>query len=98
LIKSNNIEKIENVINRVINDNKWGEQLLNAKIPDIWEDIVGETISKISKVLNFAEGVLYVLVDSSTWKVELKFRKNEIIEKMNEKLDGNYIKDIVFKI
>lgn len=98
LIKKNNIEKLESVINRFIIDKNWGEQLLTIKIPEVWEEIVGETISKVTKVLNYDDKIVYVLVDSSIWMVELRLRKNELIDSINKKLEGNFVKDIVFKI
>ena len=40
------------------------------------------------------KGVLFIKVESATWKQELYMQKNEIINKINKKIGSKAIKEI----
>jgi len=61
-----------------------------------WENVVGEKISKVAIPVKDKKGVLFVKVEDSIWRFELSRRKEELINKLNEHLKKNTIKDIVF--
>ncbi len=63
----------------------------------MWESTVGETIANHTKAEKVAYGKLYILVDSPSWRNELLFHKNELLEKINSKLRGVKIKEIVLR-
>jgi len=61
-----------------------------------WEEVVGEKISKVAVPVKNKKGVLFVKVEDSIWRFELTRSKEEIIIKINEHLNKNSIRDIVF--
>jgi predicted nucleic acid-binding Zn ribbon protein len=61
-----------------------------------WENVVGEKIAKVAFPVKDKKGVLFVKVEDSIWRFELARRKEELIDKINEHLKKNSIKDIVF--
>lgn len=63
-----------------------------------WKQTVGDNIARNSRPEGIRAGVLFVGVSNSVWMQELSFLKKKIIEKINENLSGNRIKDIRFKI
>ncbi len=65
-------------------------------IIELWGDVVGENISKNAKAKSIEYGVLKVETVSSTWRQELYLQKNEIINKLNERIKKKIIKDIKF--
>ena len=62
----------------------------------IWDAIVGERIAGKTKALYARDRKLIVEVENSTWMNELQFLKQEMIEKLNEKLGQWIIDDIHF--
>ncbi len=62
-----------------------------------WEKVVGE-LSKKSFVIFLKDKKLFVGVENSIWIQQMTFQKKSIIEKINDFLGDDYIKDIVFKI
>jgi len=63
-----------------------------------WTEAVGEKIAEAAVPVYNKKGVLFIRVKDSVWRFELTRRKNEILEKVNEKLnEKNKIKDILFK-
>tara|TARA_B100001250_G_scaffold310183_1_gene272102 strand:- start:334 stop:609 length:276 start_codon:yes stop_codon:yes gene_type:complete len=67
------------------------------EVINVWEEVVGLTISKNTKPTSIRHGVLIVEVSKHTWKQELQFQKNEIIKKINTKLNNKLLKEIRFK-
>ncbi|MCG8341630.1 MAG: DUF721 domain-containing protein, partial [Chlorobiales bacterium] len=62
----------------------------------VWQNVVGETIAKMTEVEKFVKGILYVRVLSPSWRNELSFRKRNIIGRLNEAVGKSMVKDIVF--
>lgn len=62
----------------------------------IWDEIVGETVARNARPETVRFRVLNVRVSTPAWRQELMFRKQEILEKLNQKLGLGTIKDIRF--
>ena len=63
---------------------------------NIWNEIVGNTVAKNTEPDRVEHGVIIVKVSSPTWRQELYFQKKEIIQKINNKIGKNVIRDIRF--
>ncbi|MFC1493274.1 DUF721 domain-containing protein [candidate division KSB1 bacterium] len=63
----------------------------------IWDEVVGDKISKISKPESVRHGRLYVKISNSMWRQEVHYHKHEIINRINERLKREAIKDIIFR-
>ena len=62
----------------------------------IWDKAVGKKISANTEAINVRHGVLTVQVSSPTWRQELLLKKGNILEKLNNYLEKETIKDIRF--
>ena len=62
----------------------------------LWERVVGQTISNVTKAEKVDKGVLTVKTQSPTWRQELHMQKKEIIDKINNKIGSKAIKEIRF--
>jgi predicted nucleic acid-binding Zn ribbon protein len=61
-----------------------------------WDSVVGKQIAKMSTPTRITQGVLFVHVNTSTWRNELTLRKKEIIDKLNTSVGFDAVKDIKF--
>lgn len=61
-----------------------------------WEEVVGARIAKVAVPVRNKKGILFVKVEDAVWRFELTRSKEEIVKKINEHLNKNTIKDIVF--
>ena len=66
-------------LNTLLNQLGVEKKVKSYQIIDLWPDIVGEKISKISKAERVFEKILYVKVKGTTWRTELLFHKMDII-------------------
>ena len=88
------MEQLKKVLKKTIENSGFKNAILQENAISIWPNVVGKNISKISKATSVDRGVLFVKVESATWKQELHMQKNEIINKINEKIGSKAIKEI----
>ncbi len=62
----------------------------------IWNDVVGEAVGNNTEPESVEHGIIKVKVSNAVWRQELQFKKNNIIKQLNETLEKNIIKDILF--
>jgi len=61
---------------------------------EIWNELVVNGLSQYTTSVVFKEGTFFVYTNSPVVKMELQMRKNEIKEKLNQKLGQNIIKKV----
>tara|TARA_B100000575_G_scaffold4979_1_gene3698 strand:- start:251 stop:526 length:276 start_codon:yes stop_codon:yes gene_type:complete len=88
------MEQLKKVLKKTIENSGFKNAILQENAVSIWPDIVGKNISKISKATSVDKGVLFIKVESSTWRQELYLQKNEIINRINKKIGSKIIKEI----
>ncbi len=62
----------------------------------LWDEIVGNSITNVTTPKKIENDVLIVEVNSPVWRNELMFLKQNILQKLNQKLKGEPIKEIRF--
>jgi hypothetical protein len=73
------------------------ERLREAEIWRLWPEIVGQTVAARAVPLRIIKGTLTVAVSSGPWKQELSFLKGMMIERLNDRLGGEVVKEIILK-
>ena len=67
------------------------------QIGEIWEKIMGKTIAKYTEKIQIHGQVLYITTSVAPLKQELLYQKEKIIERVNEVLGANTVKEVVIK-
>jgi predicted nucleic acid-binding Zn ribbon protein len=67
------------------------------KTLQIWNSVVGEAISSATSIERFTNGELFIRVKNPAWRMELNFRKKDILAKLNEALSSTMVEEIIFK-
>jgi predicted nucleic acid-binding Zn ribbon protein len=67
------------------------------KTLQIWHSVVGEAISAATTIERFSDGILFIRVKNPAWRMELNFRKQDILTKLNTSLTSTMVKEIIFK-
>ena len=73
------------------------ERLKESEIWRLWPEVVGPTVAARAMPLRIIKGTLTVAVSSGPWKQELTFLKGMMIEKLNQRLGGAVVREIVLK-
>jgi hypothetical protein len=67
------------------------------QIEDVWEKIMGKTIAKYTEKIQIHGNVLYITTSVAPLKQELLYQKDKIIERVNDVLGANTVKEVVIK-
>ena len=86
---------MKEALNKMLEQSQWKERYLVEKIKLDWEKLMGKTVSKHTNDLIIKDHKLYIYTDVAPLKNELSYNKNLLIEKMNQHLEENFIKEII---
>lgn len=64
----------------------------------LWSEVVGEKLAARTEARAVKEGVLVVSVPGSAWAAELSLLKQDVLDRLNERLGEGTIKDIRFRV
>ncbi|MCH7992638.1 MAG: DUF721 domain-containing protein [Gemmatimonadetes bacterium] len=88
--------RIASVLERVLEKHGVREQVQRMGVLDLWPDIVGEHLGKVTRAKGVSDATLYVEVRSSAWLMELNMMRGEFLERVNERMVEVPLKRIVF--
>lgn len=89
-----NSQSLGFLLQSFLREQGWQDIALEAKVPLIWSELIGENAAKHCTSVSFDSGVLSITVDSSVWRSELRYRKSDLINRMNEHLGTTIVHDI----
>jgi len=89
--------KLQSAIDTMLKKYKIEKPVRQGEALFIWNEVVGETIAKHTKPEKVAWGKLFIKVDSASWRNELVFKKESILNKINNKLKNVTIKEIILR-
>lgn len=65
------------------------------QIEDVWAEIMGKTVARYTEKLSISNQILFITTSVAPLKQELIYQKEKIIQRVNEALGQNVIKEIV---
>lgn len=98
-LNNSNFELIQDVIKEMTFNYNPDEFEKTEQLKDFWEEIIGNKISKFSKVYNFSDdNIITISCADSFVANELYYEKEKLLKLMNEKAEklGIIIKEIKF--
>ena len=73
------------------------KRLEEGRIWLVWDAAVGRQIAAKARPVSFRDGILTVAVANAPWMQQLTFLKKGILEKLNERLGRELVRDIYLK-
>lgn len=93
-----NLQKMGDFLETVLKRKKILLDLIDYRILDVWKRAVGPQISANTNPFKFKNSTLFVYVSSPAWMQQLRFMKQEIMDKVNLESKKEEIKNIYFSI
>jgi predicted nucleic acid-binding Zn ribbon protein len=90
-------ENLQDVLNQLISKLGWQEKSDLVNIIKQWDEIVGEKFSEVSVPHKLNEGSLTINVESSVWRSELFYRREQIIQKINDINSRIIVKELIIR-
>jgi len=85
-------------LQKVLRKRKIFLELIDHSILDVWNRAVGPQISANTNPFKFKNGTLFVHVSAPAWMQQLRFMKQEIMDKVNLEWEKEEIENIYFSI
>lgn len=73
------------------------DKLIEHRLIANWEVVVGTMISRHTKDIWLKDKKLYVKLDSPTIRMELSYRRSQLVELLNESVGKELITDVVLR-
>lgn len=69
------------------------QSVLEVQIEDVWNQVMGDVVTRLTRSVEVRDGVLYVRVNSAALKTQLFENRFELVRKLNEAVGANVIRD-----
>ncbi len=90
------MQHIAKALKKLIKSTGLNKGLDQQKAIEVWQDVVGDKISNNTETVSVERGIITVKAKTPTWRQELYLQKEQIIKKINSKVNKKIIKDIRF--
>ncbi len=91
----NNVVHLGEAINSLMKEWRLDEKLNENILQAHWHDVMGKTIAKYTIEVRLFKKVLTIKCSVAPLKQELLYNKAQIIEKVNDFLKSNAVKELV---
>ena len=88
---------LKDAMQQFLKNSRLKNGLQSVRIEHIWEEIMGKTISKYTDKIQIIEKTLFITTSVAPLKNELLYQKDTIIQRVNEALGEQLIKDVVIR-
>lgn len=88
---------LQDAMNQFLKHSRLKTGIQAVRIEALWEEIMGKTIAKYTDKIQVIGTTLYITSTVAPLKNELLYQKEKIIERINESLGEQTIKDVVIK-
>lgn len=88
---------IGEALNLLLERSKWKPKVIEVRMRDEWETIVGKTISKYTRSIYMKDSVLTIYTDVAPLKQELLVGREQLIKNINDYFKENVVTEIVIK-
>ncbi len=92
-----NLKSLKNAIEGLIDEAGWREAVSSHAAVVLWPEVVGAAVARHSEALEIQNATLVVKDKNPTWRNEIAFQKDEILVRLNDRLENFEIKDIRLK-
>lgn len=89
-------ESLGGVLQNLLKNLGLEKRIKEQKLILDWDKIVGNKIAEKTKAFKIEGNKLFVKVESPSWRNELFYLKKDIINKLNQSVKQEVIKDIIF--
>lgn len=95
--KYNESRNVGSILQNIIQDNKLEQGIQGVLVQESWKKVMGSGIQNYTVDVQLKKHTLYVSLSSSVVRQELSFGKEKIIKMLNEDLNMEVIKELIFR-
>ena len=88
---------VGDAMKQFLNQSRLKGSVLALQIDEVWEKIMGKTIARYTDKIEIHGTTLYITTSVAPLKQELLYKKENIIQLVNEALNEQLIKEVVIR-
>lgn len=88
---------IGEALNLLLEQSRWKPKVMELRVKEEWEAIVGKTISKYTRNLSLNGQQLIIYTDVAPLKQELLLGKEQLIARINEYFKEQVVAEIIIR-
>ena len=96
-MKRTSAQSIGEIFNEFLKQEKLDTQFNEQKALTLWPEIVGPGINRYTVNRTVKNGVMTITISSSSLRNELMLSLSSIVQRINEALGAEVIKNIIFR-
>ena len=96
-MKSSSPKRIGDLIPALLEQLGLSRGIRDHQVLEQWPEIVGPKIAEVTVAERIRDGKLWVSVSHPAWRNELSFMKRELIDKVNQAIGEEIVRDIIFR-
>ena len=82
-------------LKKFLEKSRMKQDIQALQITEIWEEIMGSAIAKLTDRIEIRDKTLFIHTQVAPLKNELVFQKPLIIQRINEKMGAQTIRDVI---
>ncbi len=90
-------QNIKDVLKDLVETYRLKSKLTQSKVENLWAQLMGKTVVEYTTELKIRNQKLYVSVNSAPLRQELSYNRAQILTNLNEKLEEEYLKEVIIK-
>jgi predicted nucleic acid-binding Zn ribbon protein len=87
---------LKKVLESVLKENNFEEEIETYKIFSVWEEIAGSQVAAHARPVRINQGTLYIEVDDPLWLTQLRYMKLDILRKIERGLKAGLFTELKF--
>ena len=97
-LRKKNEQSLGDILKDFLEKPSWKNKLNEVKVMTEWDKLFGSSFSKYIEDMFVQNQILYIKLNSASLRQELNYQKTTLIDRLNESVGKNFIKDIIFSI
>lgn len=90
---NSNSSSITDALFEYLRESGLEQSVLEVQIEEIWPQVMGEMVNKLTRSVEVKDGMLVVRVSSAALKTQLFENRFELVRKLNEAVGSTVIRD-----
>ena len=86
---------IKAIVDRLVRELGWEDKLHRSKLEACFGKLFDGKISSFARIKGYKNHTLFIETESSTWRAELRLRKDKIAAEINSAVGSEIVREIV---
>jgi predicted nucleic acid-binding Zn ribbon protein len=88
---------LQEAMQQFLKNSKFKTYVQAMQVEEVWEKIMGKTVAKYTEKIQVIGSTLYITTNVAPLKNELLYQKETIIQRVNEAMGEQIIKEVIVK-